>query len=86
MKVLVDECVTMQLLPHITGHEVTHVAGITWRGMKNGVLLRLAQTRFDVFARINRDYRVIGVMQGDTIIWFWIGPHDEYERLLTGLK
>ena len=35
-------------------------------------------------ARINREYRVLGVIEGDTIIWFWIGPHDQYERLLKG--
>ena len=54
MKVLVDECVTIQLLPHLTGHEVTHVVDTTWRGMKNGVLLRLVQTRFDVFLTTDR--------------------------------
>lgn len=33
-------------------------------------------------ARIGEDYRVLGLLEGDTIIWFWIGAHDEYERLL----
>jgi plasmid maintenance system killer protein len=33
-------------------------------------------------ARINEDYRVLGLLEGDTVIWFWIGNHDEYERLL----
>lgn len=30
--------------------------------------------------RISKSYRAIGVMDGDTIIWFWIGNHDDYER------
>jgi hypothetical protein len=34
-------------------------------------------------ARVNRDVRAVGIMQDDTMIWFWIGPHDEYERLLA---
>jgi hypothetical protein len=34
-------------------------------------------------ARINRDYRAVGILTGDTIVWFWIGRHDDYERLLA---
>ena len=33
-------------------------------------------------ARISDNYRVLGLLEGDTIIWFWIGRHDEYERML----
>jgi len=33
-------------------------------------------------ARVTNDYRAIGVLKGDTVIWFWIGSHDEYDRLL----
>ncbi len=36
-------------------------------------------------ARINVNYRVLGILDGDSIIWFWIGQHDEYERLLGRL-
>jgi mRNA-degrading endonuclease RelE of RelBE toxin-antitoxin system len=36
-------------------------------------------------ARINDDYRVVGAMEGDDIVWFWIGKHEEYERLLKQL-
>jgi len=25
----------------------------------------------------------IGVLEGDDIIWFWVGSHDEYERLIN---
>lgn len=32
--------------------------------------------------RIGRGYRALGILEGDVILWFWIGPHDEYERLL----
>lgn len=32
--------------------------------------------------RINKDYRAVGVVREDTVIWFWIGNHDDYERLL----
>lgn len=30
--------------------------------------------------RITRSYRAVGILVGDTITWFWIGNHDDYER------
>jgi hypothetical protein len=33
-------------------------------------------------ARITRGVRALGVMQGDTVTWFWIGNHDDYERFI----
>ncbi|MEG3937389.1 hypothetical protein QT995_04365 [Microcoleus sp. S36b_A3] len=30
--------------------------------------------------RITRSYRAVGILQGDTVTWFWIGKHDDYER------
>ena len=34
-------------------------------------------------ARINRNYRALGILNRDEIIWFWIGSHKEYERLIA---
>ena len=33
-------------------------------------------------ARIDSGYRALAYVAGDSIIWFWIGPHDEYLRLI----
>ncbi len=33
-------------------------------------------------ARIGRDWRALGLRTGDEVVWFWIGSHDEYERML----
>jgi len=33
--------------------------------------------------RITRDYRAIGVLEGDTVTWFWVGSHDDYERFFS---
>ncbi|HEY88276.1 MAG TPA: hypothetical protein G4N98_00895 [Thermoflexia bacterium] len=33
-------------------------------------------------ARVSGDYRVLGFLAGDTVLWYWIGSHDDYERLL----
>ena len=36
-------------------------------------------------ARVNVDYRVLGALTGDEIVWFWIGPHSEYDKILSRL-
>lgn len=33
-------------------------------------------------ARVTDDYRALGVPAGDTVIWFWIGSHSEYDRII----
>ncbi len=35
-------------------------------------------------AKITDDFRALGVMESDTVIWFWIGTHDEYEQVIKG--
>ena len=32
--------------------------------------------------RITRQYRALGVLRDDVIVWFWIGKHGVYDRLL----
>ena len=34
--------------------------------------------------RVGRGYRALGWLEDDTIAWFWIGDHDEYDRMLKG--
>lgn len=36
-------------------------------------------------ARVNRDYRAVGQLDEDTVIWFWIGSHADYDKLLNQL-
>lgn len=36
-------------------------------------------------ARVGLGYRAVGIREGDVVIWFWIGTHAEYERLLSRL-
>jgi hypothetical protein len=34
-------------------------------------------------ARVSEQYRVLGRGEGeDTVVWFWIGTHQEYDKLL----
>jgi hypothetical protein len=45
--------------------------------------LQLERLRFDTRAwsvRITRNYRAIARRYGDDWLWFWIGPHEEFDR------
>ena len=33
-------------------------------------------------ARVGENHRALAAFDGTTFVWFWIGPHDEYERML----
>ncbi len=32
--------------------------------------------------RISKDYRALGILESNDMIWFWIGSHSEYDKLL----
>jgi hypothetical protein len=36
-------------------------------------------------ARVGLHYRAVGTRGGNDIFWFWIGPHAEYDHLLSQL-
>lgn len=36
--------------------------------------------------RINHNYRALGKRDGNVIVWFWIGTHADYDRLLKLLS
>jgi hypothetical protein len=31
--------------------------------------------------RINEQYRAVGERRGDTVVWVWIGSHNEFDNL-----
>ena len=35
--------------------------------------------------RISGGFRAVGVKHNDAIVWYWIGTHSEYERIIRGL-
>ena len=39
-----------------------------------------------VSARVGISYRAVGFLAAsDEVVWFWIGPHEQYERILSML-
>ncbi len=51
-----------------------------------GLRFKLVHTKADVYSvRVSRDFRALGVCEEDQIVWFWIGSHSDYEKLLKDL-
>lgn len=50
MRILLDECVDWRLGKDLAGHEVRTVPEMGWAAFKNGDLLALAESDFDVFS------------------------------------
>ena len=43
---------------------------------------RVHSTKPIYSARTNRGYRAVGILNNNTIIRFWVGSHDDYDKLL----
>ncbi|MBM4329331.1 MAG: hypothetical protein FJ118_19475 [Deltaproteobacteria bacterium] len=35
--------------------------------------------------RISIDYRAVAIREADKVVWFWIGSHQDYEKLISQL-
>lgn len=35
--------------------------------------------------RIGLDWRAVGIKEGNTMIWFWIGSHSDYDKIIAQL-
>jgi hypothetical protein len=56
MKILLDECVTKHLKPHLSEFEVVTVREMEWSGIKNGKLMKLCvEHQFDVLLTIDKN-------------------------------
>lgn len=48
-----------------------------------GLRFKKVHTELPIYsARISKSYRAVGQLDGDTVIWFWVGSHAEYDQLL----
>ncbi len=34
-------------------------------------------------ARIGLHYRALGLLEGDTVTWIWVGSHEEYDAIIA---
>jgi mRNA-degrading endonuclease RelE of RelBE toxin-antitoxin system len=35
--------------------------------------------------RVGLGYRAMGILKNDTMVWFWIGSHEDYNQLISSL-
>lgn len=48
-----------------------------------GLFFKRVDDKMPIYSvRIGLDYRALGILKDDTMIWYWIGNYDEYDRLL----
>ncbi len=55
MKILLDECLPKRLKRDLVGHQARTVPEMGWASKKNGELLALAGSEFDVFLTVDRN-------------------------------
>ena len=59
-----------------------------WQQSPSHLSLRFKQvhpTQPIYAVRIGIHWRAVGVKTGDTIVWYWVGSHSDYDSLLTSL-
>lgn len=57
MRLLLDECLPVELAAHLPGHTARTVREMGWLGVYNGLLLKLIaeSTAFDVFVTVDKN-------------------------------
>ena len=53
-----------------------------WQENPRHPSLRFKKTGAVWSIRIGRGYRAMALVENEIVYWFWIGSHDDYERLL----
>ena len=52
-----------------------------------GLRFKRVHSRRPIYAvRISRDYRALGIQRDNEIIWFWIGSHSDYDKILKEIR
>lgn len=57
MKIIIDECVPHLVKKRLPEREIITVQEMGWAGVKNGELLKLVETQFDVFITSDKNLR-----------------------------
>jgi hypothetical protein len=55
MKILLDECTPRIVKKRLRGHDISTVQEMGWAGVKNGELLALAESQFEVFITTDKN-------------------------------
>jgi hypothetical protein len=66
--------------------EAARTAYRLWRAdpFHNSLRFKKVHPKEPIYSvRIGLGWRALGVRDGDTMIWYWIGSHADYDRLLS---
>ena len=87
MKILLDECVTKRLKPHLSQHEVASVTEKGWSGLKNGQLMAAASGEgFDIILTIDKNLQhQQNIGKYPLIVVILNSPSSKLEMLVTFL-
>jgi len=80
MKLLLDESLPKKLKHSLPEHEVSTVAEMGWRGIKNGKLLTLASLNFDAFLTADQN---LGYQQNLKMLPLSVVVLEAYSNRLT---
>lgn len=51
-----------------------------------GLRFKRVHAREPIYSvRVSKNYRAVGIREDDTVIWFWIGSHADYDDLISRL-
>jgi predicted nuclease of predicted toxin-antitoxin system len=76
VRILLDECVPWPIRHLLAGHDCTNVQKQGWKGTKNGALLALAASEFDLFITSDQNIRYQQNLLGSTIAVLELSTND----------
>ena len=74
-------------LPDSARHQASRAYAL-WRADPHRPSLqfkRISQRQPVYSVRVGLGFRALGLWEGETVTWFWIGTHAEYDTLLARL-
>ena len=89
MRILLDECVPVQVRNALVGHDVATAQKMGWSGISNGELLQRAeQNGFDLFIVADKNLRYQQNLTGRklAILELWTNHRPTLERHLDKIK
>lgn len=90
MRLLLDECVPKRLKRELPRHEVKTVQDMGWAGIKNGTLLKLADTQFDAFVTVDQgieyQHNFLGLTISIVVMLASSNDVDDLRPLLPGVE
>jgi predicted nuclease of predicted toxin-antitoxin system len=86
-RVLIDECLPVQLHRWLVGHEARSTAFMGWKGLRNGELVAEATSRFEVI--LTADARIVSTAKlrrsGLSLLVVPSNRRSEVERLVPAI-